>query len=165
MTLKSEVYLCLQYGTNAVLLCKDMPKIYNMLKYSSRAWIHLTVITVSFGFCIKHNVCIRYQYSKIVGRVKTLTFHFLLPMSGSEQQLIQCFCRYLSHYCYCMLQVAMDDAQISDISLRVLSLLVQLFGGENKHSLDPENLVMYLVSYCWQLNKDCRSINSPFWKY
>ena len=37
----------------------------------------------------------------------------------------------------------MDDAQISDISLRVLSLLVQLFGGENKHSLDPENLVMY----------------------
>ena len=37
----------------------------------------------------------------------------------------------------------MDDAQISDISLRVLSLLVQLFGGENKHSLDPENLVMF----------------------
>lgn len=41
-------------------------------------------------------------------------------------------------------QVAMDDAQISDISLRVLSLLVQLFGGENKHSLDPENLVIIL---------------------
>jgi len=37
--------------------------------------------------------------------------------------------------------MAMDDAQVSELSLKVLSLLVQLFGGDNKTSLDADNLV------------------------
>lgn len=39
-----------------------------------------------------------------------------------------------------------EDADIQDLSTKCLSLLVQLFGGENKESLSPENMEYYSKS-------------------
>lgn len=40
------------------------------------------------------------------------------------------------------LQLCFEDTDIQDFSTKCLSLLVQLFGGENKDSMTPENMVI-----------------------
>lgn len=44
-----------------------------------------------------------------------------------------------------MFQLCFEDTDIQDFSTKCLSLLVQLFGGENKDSMTPENMVTFLT--------------------
>lgn len=40
-------------------------------------------------------------------------------------------------------QLPSEDPEISEVSSKCLSILVQLYGGENPESLSPENLVTF----------------------
>ena len=44
-------------------------------------------------------------------------------------------------YLFFPLQLCHEDGDIHDPACKCLSLLVQLFGGEHKDSLNPENMV------------------------
>ncbi|KAJ8308456.1 LOW QUALITY PROTEIN: hypothetical protein KUTeg_013330 [Tegillarca granosa] len=54
--------------------------------------------------------------------------------------------KYVSEVVRKALQLVHEDADIQDLSTKCLSLLVQLFGGENKESLSPENMEYYSKS-------------------
>ena len=44
------------------------------------------------------------------------------------------------------MQLIVEDPEISEVSLKSLSLLVQLFGGEHPDALSQENMVNIFVS-------------------
>ena len=43
-----------------------------------------------------------------------------------------------------ILQLCHEDTDIHDPACKCLSLLVQLFGGEHKEALNPENMVKFV---------------------
>ena len=44
-----------------------------------------------------------------------------------------------------ILQLCHEDTDIHDPACKCLSLLVQLFGGEHKEALNPENMVKFVT--------------------
>ena len=43
--------------------------------------------------------------------------------------------------CVLLLQLSYEDSDIAELALKSLSLIVQLFGGENPESMNAENMV------------------------
>ena len=62
-------------------------------------------------------------------------------------------------------QLCHEDTDIHDPACKCLSLLVQLFGGEQKEALNPENMVGVCLSVC---PSDCQTVfymSFPLEKY